>query len=99
MSNKRKNPGFADSELLVVIAWLGILLAVMLPVVQGVRDGAHNGFNALELLGTILINIGTGVSVVVTFMFGLFLFCTLLVAVSVFVGNVRKRLRQIHRRR
>ena len=49
-----------STELLMVIMMIGLLIAVLLPVVQSLRVGVRNGLNVQELVGTVVINFGAG---------------------------------------
>ncbi len=92
MNKKRKIAGFAYFELPVVIACIGIVIAVILPVAQGLRQGIRNGFNVQELIGTVVINVATGLFILVVFMIAMFLLCTTVVFLSVLGERIRKQI-------
>jgi len=73
MSSRKKYAAYNCSmiEFPIVILLLSLVIVVLLPVVRELRDGVRNGYNAQELLGTVVNGIGEGLFGAVVFVCGM----------------------------
>ncbi len=70
-------------------------IAIVLPVIQGLKQGIRNGFSIQELVGTVVIQFGIGLFTglcIIVFMFTLFwVIAGLVIAKDYFTGRLRRK--------
>ena len=94
MLSRKKRAGMCHHphELFTAIIMLiGILIAVLWPVVRGFRDGVRNCFNAQEILDASIIYFDEGVFVAGLFLISMSVLISCFIGFMMAAGYIRRR--------